>query len=240
MKYFLTIAIGIILIGCNNDTVVAQEQANETMVENNNSTSPAVNTAELILDNGEGTINNQDTEKPQTIKKGDETTVDNNDRTDSTIDTGELILDNGEGTVNNQDTEKPQTAQKNTVRADITHISTTGTENNYTFSVSLKSTEIGCDQYANWWEILDADGILIYRRVLGHSHPNEQPFTRSGGSVDIQKNAKIYIRAHMNNKGYVGDIFEGSVKSGFSLSKNPISFSGDIELQEPLPSKCAF
>jgi len=226
MKYFLTITIVIILMGCGSDTVTHQEQIND-------------NTSELIIDNGEGTVNNQDTEKPQTIQKDNETEVENNDRTDST-NTGELIIDNGEGTINNQDTEKPQTIQKSTVHADVTHASTTGTENNYVFSVSLKSTETGCDQYADWWEILDTDGILIYRRVLGHSHPTEQPFTRSGGSVDIQKDAKVYIRAHMNNKGYVGDILEGSVESGFTLSKNTISFNKDIELEEPLPSKCAF
>jgi len=191
MKYFLTITIGIMLMGCGSETVTNQEQTNETIVKNND------NTSELIIDNGEGTINNQDTEKPQSIPKS-------------------------------------------TVRADVTHVSTTGTENNYIFSVSLKSTETGCKQYADWWEILDTDGILIYRRVLGHSHPTEQPFTRSGGSVDIQKDAKVYIRAHMNHKGYVGDILEGSVESGFTLSKNTLSFNKDIELEEPLPSKCAF
>ena len=194
MKYFLTITIGIMLMGCGSETVTNQEQTNETIVKHNDNTTSTANTSELIIDNGEGTINNQDTEKPQ----------------------------------------------RNTVRADVTYVSTTGTENNYVFSVSLKSTETGCNQYADWWEILDEDGILIYRRVLGHSHPNEQPFTRSGTSIDIQKDAKVYIRAHMNHKGYVGDIFEGSVEGGFSLNKNTISFNRDIALQEPLPSTCAF
>ena len=126
------------------------------------------------------------------------------------------------------------------IRANVMKVTTNSVNNNYRFSVTLKSDETGCEQYANWWEILSEDGKLIYRRVLAHSHPDEQPFTRSGSSVSIDKKQTLYIRAHMNNVGYSGDVFHGSVADGFSLLKNTPSFSKEIELMQPLPSGCAF
>jgi hypothetical protein len=111
--------------------------------------------------------------------------------------------------------------------ADIKSVSVTGSDGNYTFSVEIKSDDTGWNQYADGWEILNAQGDLVYQRVLGHPHVNEQPFTRSGGPVNIGKSDKIYIRAHLKNKGYVGDIFEGSVEKGFTLAKkNPLQPNG--------------
>lgn len=84
-------------------------------------------------------------------------------------------------------------------QAVVTAVSFTGTPDDYTFSVEISSPDTGCDQYADWWEVFDKEGELIYRRILGHSHVNEQPFTRSGGAVKIQEDTFVYIRAHMNN-----------------------------------------
>ncbi len=126
------------------------------------------------------------------------------------------------------------------IEANILKVTTTKSENSYTFNVRVKSDETGCKQYCNWWEILDEKGRLLYRRILFHSHPTEQPFTRSGGSLKLDKNQKVYIRAHMNNLGYVGNVFEGTVSSGFKESINPPKFSAMIEKQKPLPDGCAF
>ena len=124
--------------------------------------------------------------------------------------------------------------------ANIIAVSTKGAENAYHFSVTLKSDETGCDQYANWWEVLSEKGDLLYRRILIHSHPKQQPFTRSGGYVKIKKDDVVYIRAHMNKLGYVGDVVKGSVKDGFEKVKEVPTFDKKIETQAPLPSGCLY
>ncbi|WP_299253048.1 hypothetical protein [uncultured Aquimarina sp.] len=126
------------------------------------------------------------------------------------------------------------------VTAGITDVSIAGEESNYTFSVEIKSPDLGCNQYADWWEIISEEGTLLYRRILGHSHVNEQPFTRSGGPVNITKDQIVYIRAHMNNKGYGDVVFKGSVSAGFSQETLETTFANELETAAPLPNGCAF
>ncbi|MDF1875140.1 hypothetical protein JHD48_05285 [Sulfurimonas sp. SAG-AH-194-I05] len=127
-----------------------------------------------------------------------------------------------------------------TIRANVTKVVVNGSENKYKFSVTLKSDETGCEQFANWWEILSKDGTLLYRRILVHSHPDTQPFTRSGSRVKIKKTDTVYIRAHMNNVGYSGDIYVGSVQNGFSKLKKKVVFDLNIVHLAPLPSGCLY
>jgi len=82
-------------------------------------------------------------------------------------------------------------------QAAVIGVSITGAEQNYTFSVTIESPDTGCDQYADWWEVFTADGVLVYRRILGHSHVDEQPFTRSGGILAIGGDDFVYIRGLM-------------------------------------------
>ena len=139
-------------------------------------------------------------------------------------------IDMTEGTFNlNQDSQ-----------AVVTAVSHTGSDGSYTFSVELKSPDTGCDQYADWWEIFDKEGQLLYRRVLGHSHVNEQPFTRSGGPVAITPTTFIYIRGHMNPQGYGSLIFSGTIQDGFAAAELPIEFAADLVSADPLPTGCAF
>ena len=128
----------------------------------------------------------------------------------------------------------------NDIYANVTAVKTSGDEGAYRFAVTLKSTETGCAQYADWWEVLSEKGELLYRRILVHSQPDTQPFTRSGGLVDIKKYDIVYVRGHMNKLGYVGDIFKGSVQEGFSKSMDMPSFSKALEQQQPLAKGCAF
>lgn len=112
-------------------------------------------------------------------------------------------------------------------KASVINVSVSGNENNYNFNVSIASPDSGCNQYANWWEVLTKDGTLIYRRILGHSHVNEQPFTRSGGTVAILANQIVYIRAHMNTSGYGTNAYKGSVATGFSQDTLATDFANN-------------
>ncbi len=125
-------------------------------------------------------------------------------------------------------------------QAVVTAVDFTGSEDNYNFSVTLKSPDTGCDQYADWWEVLDKEGNLIYRRILAHSHVNEQPFTRSGGPVAIKENTFVYIRGHMNELGYGSLVFGGTIKDGFESIELPVEFATELAETEPLPTNCAF
>jgi len=122
----------------------------------------------------------------------------------------------------------------------VTAVEVSGSENSYTFNVTIKSPDTGCKQYADWWEVFDEEGKLLYRRILGHSHVDEQPFTRSGGPVAIPENQMVYVRAHMNPLGYGSYVFSGTVKDGFKEEVIGTSVARDLESTAPLPTDCAF
>ena len=124
--------------------------------------------------------------------------------------------------------------------ADVQLVSVSGSSGSYSFSVTVLSPDTGCDRYADWWEVLSSEGKLIYRRVLLHSHVDEQPFTRSGGPVNVRPDDTIIVRAHMNDTGYGGDALRGTVAAGFTQTELPPAFAGDVEAQQPKPQGCAF
>lgn len=124
--------------------------------------------------------------------------------------------------------------------AAITGVSTSGNDGAYTFSVEITSLDEGCNQYANWWEIVTLDGGLVYRRILGHSHVNEQPFTRSGGPVSLPADQEVWVRVHMNNTGYSLQAYKGSVSNGFVAANTINDFARELEIEAPLPNGCAF
>jgi hypothetical protein len=124
--------------------------------------------------------------------------------------------------------------------ADVHKVSVTGQAGQFTFAVTIASPDTGCDQFADWWEVISEDGKLLYRRILLHSHVNEQPFTRTGGIVDIEAEKIVYVRAHMNNTGYGGKIMKGSVETGFKSMEMPTDFALGLEKQAPLPEGCDF
>jgi hypothetical protein len=123
--------------------------------------------------------------------------------------------------------------------ANVIAVGATGDPGAYRFSVEIASPDLGCEQYADWWEVLSEDGDLLYRRILAHSHVTEQPFVRSGGPVPIDPEQVVWIRAHMNPGGYGGTVFQGSIQSGFKEVELSQQFSAAAELP-PLPTSCAF
>ena len=91
--------------------------------------------------------------------------------------------------------------------------------------------------------MISADGTtLIYRRILGHSHVNEQPFTRRGGPVGISATTEVIVRPHMHPSGYGEGIIamKGSVDTGFSPLEIEVAFAAKLEMADPQPSGCAF
>ncbi|MFT4637364.1 MAG: hypothetical protein ACI8T1_000673 [Verrucomicrobiales bacterium] len=124
--------------------------------------------------------------------------------------------------------------------ADVINVSVCSNENAYNFSVRVSSPDKGCDQYADWWEILREDGDLVYRRVLLHSHVSEQTFTRSGGTVNIGADEIVWIRAHTNNSGYGGQIYQGSVNTGFNPASQSPMFAYRVGEEALLPDGCDF
>jgi hypothetical protein len=124
--------------------------------------------------------------------------------------------------------------------ADVVGVEVTGDPGAYTFSVSVRSDETGCEQYADWWEVLTSGGALVYRRILEHSHPSEQPFTRTGGPVDVTAADALVVRAHLHPNGYAGGAMAGSVEGGFGPTTLETGFAADLATAPPLPTRCLF
>ncbi len=122
----------------------------------------------------------------------------------------------------------------------VTAVTCTGGTGNYTLSVTISSPDTGCDQYADWWEVFTRDSTLIYRRILTHSHVDEQPFTRSGGPIDVGPDDFIFVRAHMNNLGYGTQVYSGTLAEDLTLDTLAQNYASRLESAEPLPVDCAF
>ena len=126
------------------------------------------------------------------------------------------------------------------LHANVQSVQASGEPGAYQFAVEISSPDSGCEQYADWWEIVSEDGQLLYRRILLHSHVDEQPFTRSGGPVDIAADTAVYVRAHMNTLGYGGVVMKGTVQGGFEPAEVEAGFGSDLERIPPQPEDCAF
>ena len=134
----------------------------------------------------------------------------------------------------------PSITSQETPSADIISLDVSGDPGVYRFSVGVRSPDLGCEQFADWWEVIDEQGDLIYRRILLHSHTGEQPFMRSGGPVPIAPEDVVLVRAHMHPSGYGGVAFKGSIQSGFKEIELDPDFASELENSPPLPEGCAF
>ncbi len=111
----------------------------------------------------------------------------------------------------------------------------------YRLLVTINSPDTGCNQYANWWEAVDEDGNLLYRRILAHSHINEQPFTRDGGPISVNETDQVItVRVHMSSQGYSNQAMRGSASKGFKPITLPPNFLPELAEAEPQPNECAF
>jgi hypothetical protein len=125
--------------------------------------------------------------------------------------------------------------------ADAIEVEVAGEPRMYQFAVTVSSPDTGCDQYADWWEVASEDGSeLLYRRILEHSHLDEQPFVRFGGPVDLRSDTVTVVRAHMSTGGFGGMALRGSVAGGFESFQPELSFGAALGSVEPLPDGCDF
>jgi hypothetical protein len=134
----------------------------------------------------------------------------------------------------------PESGDTDGAVATVEQVEVTGSEQAYTVAVTLASPDTGCDQYADWWEVVTPEGDLIYRRILVHSHVDEQPFTRSGGPVAIAADQTLIVRGHMHPSGYGDQAMTGSVAEGFTTTTVAPDFAQDLTLAPPLPEDCTF
>ena len=73
----------------------------------------------------------------------------------------------------------------------------------WSFDVTVEHADEGWDHYADAFEILTTDGVVLGVRTLYHPHVDEQPFTRSLTGVEIPKGTEVVvIRAHDSVHGY--------------------------------------
>jgi len=134
----------------------------------------------------------------------------------------------------------PSITSQETPFADIISLEVSGDPSAYRFSVGVRSPDLGCEQFADWWEVIDEQGNLLYRRILLHSHAGEQPFVRSGSPVPIAPEDIVLVRAHMHPSGYGSVAFKGSILTGFQEIELSPDFASELESTPPLPEGCAF
>jgi len=123
--------------------------------------------------------------------------------------------------------------------ADVEGVEMTGGPDAWTVSVTVRSPDVDCDQYASWWEIVTVDGDLVYRRILNHSHADEQPFTRSStGPVSLDPDTVYRVRAHLHPAGFGGQVMEGRPGEAFVEVDVDEEWAGDLLTADPLPEEC--
>lgn len=122
---------------------------------------------------------------------------------------------------------------------EVVAVDVSGSGDSVVFATTLLSEETGCDAYADWWEVVTLDGELIHRRILDHSHPNEQPFTRSGAPFSLDEGTVVVVRGHMNVGGYGTKALQGTMDALAPVTLD-LGWADDLGTKSPLPDGCAF
>jgi hypothetical protein len=75
----------------------------------------------------------------------------------------------------------------------------------FRFDVTVVHEDEGWSHYADKWDVLGPDGVVLRTRTLLHPHVGEQPFTRSLSGVKIPDTiTEVVVRAHDSVHGYGG------------------------------------
>lgn len=82
---------------------------------------------------------------------------------------------------------------------------TRNADGTHDITVTVRHADTGWEHFADRWEVLDAEGAVLARRVLAHPHVDEQPFTRTLRRAQLPNGvAEVTIRAHDSLDGYGG------------------------------------
>ena len=137
-------------------------------------------------------------------------------------DDSDVLLEDGrstadvETTISVTSTETPESAILATVgkgNADVFFVKAQPAgDNRWTFVVTVEHPDMGWEDYADGWDVVLPDGIVIkpdpespFTRLLLHPHETEQPFTRSQSGIEIPPNVeKVIVRAHDLMDGFGG------------------------------------
>jgi len=98
------------------------------------------------------------------------------------------------------------------------------TGNSWHVDVTLKHADSGWKHYADAWRVVLPNGDVAGTRTLFHPHVDEQPFTRSLGSVAIPAAThKVFVEAHDKVHGWSKQRLEVdlSKRSGKGFQVNP-------------------
>ena len=74
----------------------------------------------------------------------------------------------------------------------------------WVFSVSVRHDDRDPDHWADWWRVRTLDGHELGRRVLLHSHVDEQPFTRDERIRIPRDVSTVVVEAHDKVHGLGG------------------------------------
>lgn len=78
----------------------------------------------------------------------------------------------------------------------------------YRISATIRHNDTGWEHYADGFDVLTLDGIVLKTRTLFHPHETEQPFTRSLSGVVVPDGVTaVIVRAHDKVHGYGGKEF---------------------------------
>jgi hypothetical protein len=74
----------------------------------------------------------------------------------------------------------------------------------WTFTVTVRHDDRDPDHWADWWRVRTLDGRELGRRVLLHSHVDEQPFTRDE-RIRVPRGVRtVVVEAHDKVHGLGG------------------------------------
>lgn len=90
-------------------------------------------------------------------------------------------------------------------KADVVAVEVTETgPGQWRFAVTVRHEDRDPDHWADWWRVRTADGRELGRKVLLHSHVDEQPFTRDEQIMIARDVAVVIVEAHDKVHGLGG------------------------------------